>query len=208
MTAPRRRPGSRGPEPSFDREDVLAAARRIPRDRLSMAAIGAELGVSAASIYRHFSGKQAILEALLPAERAMLAPPSRKKSMRRWLAEAAAAELGFWRANPEFREIAGRVLLSGATEEWMSAGVAVITREGLAASDALYALSSVGLAASALAMIEASWDESRPTPSSTGDSTTRGTPTPSDFDEVLAQVVRLVLDGLEFRRQQVAFDSP
>jgi hypothetical protein len=117
------------------------------------------------------------------------------------LAEAAATELAFWRANPEFREIADRLLISGGTQEWMAAGVAVITREGLSAADALYAISAVGLAASALAMIEASWAEGWTPPLSQVEGQPVSAPEPSDFDVVLEQVVRLALDGLEFRRQ-------
>ena len=201
-SAPARRPGSRGPLATFSRHDVLDVARRLPAEKLTMAGISAELGVSTAAVYRYFPDRAAVLHALLADGRRMLKPPSRRLSWRRWLQESADTERAFWRAHPEFQEVVHRLLLTDATEAWVETGIAVMTRDGFSAEDAVIAISSISMSASSIAMIDNSWEAAAEQIPDL--ERMLGTPLQrlrtTSLDAIFQQSVDLILDGLRSRR--------
>jgi TetR/AcrR family transcriptional regulator, tetracycline repressor protein len=63
---PRRSPksGAGGRPPLISRESILAAARSLPADKLTMPLVASQLGVNAAALYYHFESRAALLAEL------------------------------------------------------------------------------------------------------------------------------------------------
>jgi TetR/AcrR family tetracycline transcriptional repressor len=78
---------------SLTRDDVVAEARKLVNanglDGLSMRRLGARLGVAGPALYRHFSSKQEIIDALGRTFFVGKAAPDEHDSWQKWLEEGA-----------------------------------------------------------------------------------------------------------------------
>jgi AcrR family transcriptional regulator len=97
-SAPRR---AGGRPARISREQILAAARRIPANELTMPKVAERLGVNAAALYYHFASRDALLaelSAVLVNEFALR--PADPRHWREWLLGTAEELLCFLLANP------------------------------------------------------------------------------------------------------------
>jgi AcrR family transcriptional regulator len=83
-------PPRRGRPRLLTRQAILDAARAFERDSLTMAALAAQLGVSAPALYNYFSDRAELFAALAAEERANVPiPPVGERSWQEWLADYA-----------------------------------------------------------------------------------------------------------------------
>jgi len=106
---PSRRPqksGVGGRPPLISRESILAAARNLPFNELTMPLVAAQLGVNAAALYYHFESRAALLaelSSLVVAE--FTVAPVDRKHWRLWLERTSMDLFHFLVANPVVFEI-------------------------------------------------------------------------------------------------------
>lgn len=151
----------RGPEPRISHEAVLEAARRLPRHRLTMRALGRELGVTHAALYRYFPDLQAVLAALGADMAESLTPPSDDLSWQDWLRETARLIRQVCLSHPEVGTPVTWPVVLPATTRLIGTGLTVLTRT-FSTVDALTALSLVSRVAEGFARSELA--ARRPTP--------------------------------------------
>jgi len=105
---PRRSPkaGAGGRPPLISRESILAAARNLPVNELTMPLVAAQLGVKAAALYYHFESRAALvneLGALIVTD--FRVGPVDPKRWRLWLERTSMDMFHFLVANPVVFEI-------------------------------------------------------------------------------------------------------
>lgn len=132
--------GRRGPAPKISREAVLDAARELAPDEVTLAAIGARLGVTSPALYRYFEDRASILEALANEARERLTPPDPGLPWDQWLREAAQKERELWRAHPHLYEAANYRAISAPILTITAVGLRVLVDAGFTVAQALGAL--------------------------------------------------------------------
>ncbi|HVT63526.1 MAG TPA: TetR family transcriptional regulator [Mycobacteriales bacterium] len=140
MPETRRRPG---PAPKISRDAVLDVARELEPEDLTLAAIGAKLGVTGPALYRYFPDRTAILEALANEAREKLVPPDPSLPWDEWMREAAGLERALWRAHGDLYEAANYRAISKPTLGMCVAGVQVLTAAGFTTLDAFCAMTLI-----------------------------------------------------------------
>lgn len=180
----------RGPVPRINREQVLDVARRLPYDRLTMAAIGAELGVTPPALYRYFPDRAAVLEALAQELVDLLEPPPATLPWREWLCEAAVLLRDLWARHGELGDLYSPSIPSERGRQLVMTGVEVLTAAGFSAEDAHHGLAAALNLSTAFGRLERHGD-----PIVDGERV-RTISSSSDLDEVFRGALDLVLDGL------------
>ena len=143
----------RGPEPRISRDAVLAAARDLPRERLSMRALGKELGVTHGALYRYFPDLNAVLVALAADVAESMAPPSEDLPWDEWLRQTARSIRRVVREHPEIGTPATWPVAVPVMQRLITEALKVLTRT-FGAADALLALSVVSRFADGFARSE------------------------------------------------------
>ena len=129
------RPGKgrrRGRPPAIDRAGIVAAARALGVQNLTMQAVADALGVSDAALYHHFRNREALIAALVEETvRDAPFPEDRGQGWRAWMAEFAESLRDVLADHPGS---AGFAATSGPTNpeqiKLVSRAVGVLTRSG------------------------------------------------------------------------------
>lgn len=137
MPETRRRPG---PAPKLSREAVLDAARELAPDALTLAAIGAKLGVTGPALYRYFEDRTAILEALAQEAKEKMTPPDASLPWQEWLRQAARIDRELWRSHPDLYDAATYRVIARPALAVTKTGFEVLLRAGFSFEDAVCAL--------------------------------------------------------------------
>ena len=143
----------RGPEPRISQEAVLAAAKRLPPDRLTMRALGRELGVTHGAIYRYYPDLKSVLAALGADLAEALRPPSEDLPWQEWLRETARTIRQIGRQHPEVGTPVTWPVVMPAAQRMIAEGVRVLGST-FAPADALTALGLVSRVADSYARSE------------------------------------------------------
>lgn len=126
--------------PKISREAVLDAARELAPDEVTLAAIGARLGVTSPALYRYFEDRAALLDALANDARERLTPPDADLPWDEWLRAAAQKERELWRAHPDLYEASSYRAISAPLLTITAVGVKVLRDAGFTAPQALSVL--------------------------------------------------------------------
>lgn len=131
---------------------------------MTMAAVGAELGVTPGALYRYFPDRAAVLEALASEAAANLEAPSEDLPWRAWLSETARRQRALWRDHPEMEDLLPTVALGVAGTSLLRRGIDVLTAQGFEPRAAIMALSLVAQVAHSSGLVEAREGRRKPSP--------------------------------------------
>lgn len=136
------RAGSRGPQRSLRRDDIVAAALGLADEdglgAVSMAKVAERVGVSTMALYRYVANKDELL--VLVGDAALGPPPQfpRRRTWRANLAQWATAVRSAWIGRPWLLRITATASLSGPNNlAWLDAGLHALASTPLSAADRL-----------------------------------------------------------------------
>jgi AcrR family transcriptional regulator len=182
---------------------VLDAARELAPDDVTLAAIGAKLGVTSPALYRYFDDRTAILEALANEAREELTPPSEDLAWDEWLREAARKERNLWRSHPDLYDAANYRAMSAPMTKMAIAGLRVLLGAGFTRDDALSALTIASEVAHAIGNAEtkahdvtAMREEDR---AELIELLGLHDSSPFDYDKLLDASISIAIDGMRLR---------
>ncbi len=132
----------------LSRERILQAALalvdRHGLEALSMRRLGAELGVEAMSLYRHFQNKEALLDGLQEAVLGELEPVPTRSGWRTALARASHAYRKVLAAHTAVMPLfASRQLFSAGVMRHIEPSMAVLVEAGLSGAESVYAVEAI-----------------------------------------------------------------
>jgi AcrR family transcriptional regulator len=191
--------GRPGPTPRISREDVLSVARQLPPERLTMAAISSELGVTAPALYRYFPDRSALLSALVSDARRRLQPPDLSLPWREWMREWAQLDRETWRSHPALHDVAARSSVARAAIPAVRIGMDVLTRHGFTRDEAMTALGLLSYLSSSFARAEPFIEPSELSDDLRIELDFIAEFLDMDVDDAFARMVELALDGLASR---------
>lgn len=191
-----------GPVPKLSREAVLDAARELAPDEVTLAAIGARLGVTSPALYRYFEDRTAILEALADEAREQLTPPSEDLPWDEWLRAAASKERALWSAHPDLYESARYRAVAAPFTKMAIVGARVLLSAGFNRADILAILTISSEIAHAIGHAEHNHRTGDRAPSNPEDVAAlreilgEG---PVDYDAVFNDSLDIAIEGLRAR---------
>jgi AcrR family transcriptional regulator len=190
-----------GRPPKLSREAILGAARSLPPHEVTLAAVGAQLGVTSPALYRYFPDRTAILEALAAEAREQLVPPPADLPWEEWLRAAARMERDLWRVHSDLYTSADYRASATPLAQIMIVGLEVMIRAGFAADDALVGLTIVSELAHAVGHAETRQKQPPPYPEELADRLRAllGDAMPKGLEQVLEQSLDITIEGLRSR---------
>ena len=190
----------RGRKPRLSREAVLDAARALPPQEVTLAAVGAQLGVTSPALYRYFPDRAAILEALAAEARDQLVPPPAELPWDEWLREAGRRERDLWRTHTELYASADYRASNTPTVRMLLEGLRVLVDAGFDPGDALAGITVVTELAHAFGHAEARPRESELSAESEAELRSLvGGSLPGSLEALLQRAMDVVIDGLRAR---------
>ena len=191
----------RGRKPKLSRQAVLDAARELPPHEVTLAAVGARLGVTSPALYRYFPDRPAILEALAAEARDQLVPPPADLPWDTWLREAGRRERALWHTHAELYALADYRVTNRPSVRMFVAGVRVLVDAGFTRDDALAGVTIITELAHAIGYAETR-RVSASDLSAEGEAELRsvlGDSLPTGLGEVLERAMDIAVDGLRAR---------
>ncbi len=139
--------GSRGPKATYTRDDVAETAVRIADEEgigaVTMRRIATELEVGVASLYRYVRKKEELLELMLDAVMAELAPPEPTGDWRADLRELAYRQRELWLRHPWFLGVAVRPTLGPNSLRWAEGALALFDGLGFTPDELVLGMGTV-----------------------------------------------------------------
>jgi len=190
----------RGRKPKLSRQAVLDAARALPPQDVTLAAVGARLGVTSPALYRYFPDRAAILEALAAEARDELVPPPAELPWDEWLREAGRRERDLWRTHTDLYASADYRATNTPTVRMLLEGLRILVDAGFTAHDALAGITIMTELAHAFGHAEARPRASELSAESEAELMALvGDSLPLSLDDLLDRAMGVVIDGLRTR---------
>lgn len=179
---------------------MLDAARALPPQDVTLAAVGAQLGVTSPALYRYFPDRAAILEALADEARDQLVPPPADLPWDDWLREAGRRERDLWRTHTELYASADYRATNTPTVRMLLEGLRILLAAGFTPGDALAGITVVTELSHAFGHAEARPRTSELSPESEAELRSLvGDALPVSLEDLLDRAMDVVLDGLRAR---------
>jgi TetR/AcrR family transcriptional regulator, tetracycline repressor protein len=138
-------PGRGGRPAQISREWIVAEARTLPIEKLTMPRIASRLGVNPAALYYHFDSRDALLaelSSLVVSE--FQSPPANLKDWRIWLENMTVDVSRFMLANPVVLEVENWSRIEKVGAPLLESVLRALTQAGFHASEALRMWSVLG----------------------------------------------------------------
>jgi AcrR family transcriptional regulator len=180
---------------------VLDAARSLPPNEVTLAAVGGLLGVTSPALYRYFPDRTAILEALAAQAREQLTPPPADLPLDEWLRAAARMERDLWRVHADLYTSAEYRAASTPMVRMVIVGIEVMIEAGFSAADALVAVTIVSELAHAIGHAEVRSKQPPPYPEELAERLRAllGDAMPRGLDQLLEDSLDITIEGLRTR---------
>lgn len=189
---------TRGRKPTLSRAAILDAARSLKPHEVTLAAVGAQLGVTSPALYRYFPDRAAILEALASEAREQITPPPSDLPWDEWLREAGRRERSLWETHSELYGAADYRANSTPVVRIVTEGLRVLIAAGFSPSDALVGVTSISELAHAIG--HAGTSRSRGSTEGLEEvQALLGDALPISLDQLLEESMAVVIDGLRPR---------
>jgi AcrR family transcriptional regulator len=180
---------------------VLDAARELPPQDVTLAAVGARLGVTSPALYRYFPDRAAILEALATEARDHIVPPPADLPWDSWLREAGRRERDLWRTHTELYASADYRATNRPRVRMFVAGMRVLIDAGFAREDAVAGVTIITELAHAVGYAETRRNAPSDLPPESEAELREllGDGLPARLDEVLERAMDIAIEGLQAR---------